>query len=134
MIRSAILFHTGLYKMGPLVWTWLALLVTLNAFIPLYFLPRIEAIATIIVFMIGFILMILLTHFYGFTRILGLGHILWIPLVIYLLFQINSNDLLAPFNLWIFAVILCNGISLVIDTSDVVRYVNGDKEPLVSGL
>ncbi len=120
--------------MGPLVWGWLTLLVTLNAFIPIYFLPGIEAGITLTIFLAGFGLMILLTHLYGFTRILGLGHSLWIPLVIYLPFQVDTSDGLTTFNLWIFATVLCNAISLVIDVADVLRYINGDKKPLVGGL
>lgn len=117
--------------MGPLVWGWLALLVTLNAILPTYFLPLLEARITLIIFLVGFGLMILLTHLYGFTRILGLGHFLWIPLVFFLAFRINLHEIQSPLNLWMAGVILCNSISLVIDIQDVYRYLNGDKAPFV---
>ena len=54
-------------------------------------------------------------------------HIFWIPLLIYLwslLPQISSGDL---FGVWIRALICLNGISLIIDATDVIRYIAGDR-------
>ncbi len=120
-------FNRGLLGM-PVPWRlWLLLLVALNALAPMFFLPRVEAVATLgaIVFSMG--LMTLLTHWTGFSRLLGLGHIAWIPLLIFLSMQLGSAPATDLFGLWIRAVIVIDAISLVIDASDVVRWLTGER-------
>ncbi len=94
-------------------------------------MPAIPAIVTFSIFLISFTLMIGLTHTFGFTRILGMGHFLWIPLVIYLVTQVDFAQLSNFYNLWLTSIIVCNSISLVIDITDVYRYVQGDKAEIV---
>ncbi len=84
--------------------------------------------------MIGAMLMSLLTARFGFTRILGLGHILWIPLVGWLAFRLGQNPADDAFGMWIRGVMLLNTVSLVIDGVDVFRYAAGDRKELVAGL
>ena len=74
-----------------------------------------------------------LTARYGFSRILGLGHILWVPLVVFLFVRLGSIPADDAFGIWIRVLLLLNGISLVIDTKDVVRYLGGDRKETVSG-
>ena len=72
---------------------------------------------------------LILVKLQGFTRLLGLMHFFWIPLLIYfwtLLPEIPANGFLG---IWIRSVICLNGISLVIDTVDVIRYIAGDRAP-----
>ena len=113
---------------------WLLLLVAANAVAPLFFLHRVEAQAVLAAMMIGAMLMSLLTARFGFTRILGLGHILWIPLLGWLglrLGQISADD---AFGLWVRGVMLLNALSLVMDAVDVFRYAAGDRKELATGL
>ena len=78
-MRAFIKFNKGMLKM-PVHWQlWLLLLVTANLFIPLFFLARIEARIVVATFAASVTLTTALTGRYGFTRILGLGHVLWIP-------------------------------------------------------
>ncbi len=120
-------FNRGLLGM-PVPWRlWLLVLVALNALAPMFFLPRVEAIATLGAMVLSMGLMTLLTHWSGFSRLLGLGHIAWIPLVIFLCTQLGSAPASDLFGLWIRAVIVLDAVSLVIDASDVVRWLNGDR-------
>ena len=78
--------------------------------------------------------MTVLTGLSGFTRLLGLGHIFWLPLLYFLwnrLGQIPADDL---FGVWIRILIAVNAISLVIDGIDVFRYIAGDRAETVKGL
>ena len=84
--------------------------------------------------MVGAALMSLLTARFGFTRILGLGHILWIPLLGWLAFRLGQIPADDAFGLWVHGVMLVNAVSLVIDTADVVRFAAGDRQELVAGL
>lgn len=134
MLKATSKFLLGLYKMGPLVWLWLAILMFLNLIAPLFFWPAQPAIIVVVFFLLAFMAMILLTHRYGFTRILGLGHFHWIPLNLYLIWQMALACWPYYMFMWMLATVVCNSISLVIDITDVVRYQRGDKTPLVTGL
>jgi hypothetical protein len=73
-MNAFVRFNRGLLGM-PVPWRlWLLVLVALNALAPIFVLPRVEAVATLgaLVFSMG--LMTLLTHWSGFSRLLGLGH------------------------------------------------------------
>ena len=86
-----------------------------------------EARLVLVTFVLSFRLLVALTGRFGFTRILGLGHVLWFPLVAYLMTRTNSYPLADPFGLWMRCVIVLNSISLAIDTVDVNRYIRGER-------
>ncbi len=127
-------FNKGLMKM-PVQWQlWLLLLVCVNLIIPLFFIDRLEARLVVGAFLGSVLLMTILTAVSGFTRLLGLGHILWFPLLYFLwtrLDQIPGDDLFA---IWVRALMMLNAVSLVIDAADVSRYVAGDRAETVKGL
>ncbi len=79
-------------------------------------------------------LMTFLTSRFGFTRILGLGHIFWIPLLGFLLTRLGSIPAGASYGAWLRALILLNSGSLLIDMVDVIRYLAGDRAETVQGL
>ena len=133
-MQGFIKFNKGVIRMSWPVKIWLLLLVAANAVAPLFFLQRVEAQAVLAAMMIGAILMSLLTARFGFTRILGLGHMLWIPLVGWLAFRLGQIPADDAFGMWIRGVIAVNPLSLVIDGVDVFRYAAGDRKELVSGL
>ena len=133
-MRAFIKFNKGI-MMLPIPWrSWLMLLVTANAIIPLFYIQRLEAQVVLGAIMASMIFMTILTGLSGFTRLLGLGHIFWFPLLIFLwlrLGQIPADDF---FGVWIRALIAINAAALVIDTVDVVRYIAGDRDETVKGL
>ncbi len=133
-MQSFIKFNKGVLRMSWPVKVWLLLLVAANAVVPLFFLQRIEAQAVFAAMMIGAMLMSLLTARFGFSRILGLGHILWIPLLGWLAFRLGQIPADDAFGLWIRGVIVVNALSLVLDAADVIRYVAGDRKEMVAGL
>ena len=79
-------------------------------------------------------LMTVLTGRGGFTRLLGVGHIFWIPMIGWLwgrLDQIPADDV---FGIWIRVLMALNSISLLLDTVEVVPYIAGEREETVEGL
>ena len=80
---------------------------------------------------VGFCALVFLTSRFGFTRILGLGHILWIPLVGYLVLRLAHHPPTDPFGIWLRVVVVTDAISLVFDITDVIRYVKGDRVDLL---
>ncbi len=120
---------------GPIyVRLWLMLLIFSNLVVPLFYLRRVEAQVVLGAFLASVILMTALTGLSGFTRLIGLGHIFWLPLLYFLwtrLDQIPSDEV---FGGWIRVLIGLNAISLVIDGVDVLRYIAGDRAETVKGL
>ena len=133
-MREFIKFNKGVMKMAVPVQLWLMLLVGVNLVVPLFFLNRLEAQIIVVTFLASVMLMTMLTASSGFTRLLGLGHILWIPLLLFLWTQLDQIPADDPFRLWIRALMVVNAISLVIDTIDVTRYISGAREETVQGL
>ncbi len=133
-MRAFIKFNKGVMKM-PVQWQlWLLLLVCVNLIIPLFFIDRLEARLVVGAFLGSVLLMTILTAVSGFTRLLGLGHILWLPLLYFLwtrLDQIPGDNL---FGIWVRTLMMLNAVSLVIDAADVIRYVAGDRAETVKGL
>ncbi len=133
-MRAFIRFNKGMMKM-PIQWqAWVAVLVTANLVIPLFYLNRLEAQVVLATILASLILMTVLTALTGFTRLLGLGHVLWIPLIYFLwlrLEQIPADDF---FGIWIRVLMIVNATSLVIDSVDVARYIAGERSETVQGL
>ena len=133
-MNGFIKFNKGVLRMSWPVKIWLLLLVAANAVAPLFFLDRVEAQAVLAAMMIGAMLMSLLTARFGFSRILGLGHILWVPLLGWLAFRLGQISADDAFGLWVRGVMLLNTVSLVMDAVDVVRFAAGDRKEMVTGL
>jgi len=130
MIRGVTVFFKGL---GGMAWPWrlwVGLLAFLNLIAPLAFLDRPDAHWTLAAMAAVAVSMVALTQFQGFTRLLGLGHIWWAPLIWYL---VDRGGLSDPglnrewFVLWRDAVVAANALSLVIDAGDVGRFLVGDR-------
>jgi len=81
-----------------------------------------EPLAKIIfaIFMISAMLMMALYSKYGFEKILGIGHVLWIPLALYLLTMLPVAD--ATFNNYLIVLLISISISLAFDIVDVWKY------------
>ncbi len=133
-MNAFVKFHKGLFRQPLHVKLWLKLLVAVNMGVPLFYLKQLEAQAVLGAFVAGFLSMILLTGISGFSRLLGLGHIFWFPLLCFLWVRLDLHPAGEFFSLWIRAVIVLNAISLVIDVVDVIRYIGGDREETVPGL
>ena len=71
-------------------------------------------------FLMSAMLMMGLYSRFGFEKILGLGHISWIPVLVYLLTQIPAAE--AMFKRYLLVLSVSIAISLVFDTIDVWKY------------
>ena len=77
-------------------------------------------------------LMTLLTARFGFTRILGLGHILWVPMLAFLFTRLGGIPANDAYGIWIRSLFVFNGMSLVIDAVDVMRFMSGDRAETIN--
>lgn len=134
MLEGVVRFNRAVFKL-PIPWLmWLMLLMAVNLIVPFFFLDRIEARVVLVTMIASATLMMALTGKFGFTRILGLGHVLWVPLVFYLWTGLGEHPGDEPFGLWIRLLMALNSLSLVIDTVDLIRYKRGDRAETVPGL
>lgn len=132
MLDSLLRFSRGILAMSGPWQLWLALLGLVNMVVPLFLLDLPEARATLAAFLIAAALMTVLTHRFGFARILGLGHIVpWVPLLAYLIPRLGNLPAATAPGVWLRVLVVVNAISLVIDVVDVVRWLRGERAETV---
>jgi len=117
----------------PKPWVaWVMLLMTVNMVVPILFIERLEAQVVLATMMASAALMMFLFAQKGFVRLLGLGHVLWIPLILWLSARVDFASASTGFEQWLLAVIALNGLSLIIDVADVIRYAKGERTPTLA--
>ncbi len=119
-----IMFANG----GPLA-TWIGALLAVNLVGPLLYLHTTEARVVLLAFLLGATAQLLIFQRLGFVRLLGLGHVAWLPMLVWLLTRPTTIPTGDGFTLWLWAVILLDSVSLIIDAADVVRYARGERAP-----
>ena len=134
MLNGALRFFRGLFGMPLVAQVWVGWLVVVNGLLPFRYGATPEARATLAVFLAGALALFWLTGRYGFTRILGLGHFLWYPLLLWLALRVGRVPVETEFGWWLRALMATNAVSLAIDTVDVIRWRRGDRAELIEGL
>jgi len=79
------------------------------------------------------IMMSLLAEQVGYTRLLGLSHIIWwTPLVLFIALRIKNKavDFSTWAGRWALVLLVTNALSLVVDYVDVARYIAGDRDDM----
>ena len=124
-MRNPFRFFNELFQQPLLVSVWVFWLMLINvASIGFWS----EALAKIIfvTFMLSAMLMMGLYSKFGFEKILGLGHILWIPLLVYLLMELSTTS--HDFKNYLIVLLMSITVSLAFDIVDVWSYFsNGNK-------
>ncbi len=109
---------------------WVAWLAAVNCASVLFLRQR-EARWVLAAWLANIVLMNVLFARYGFSRLLGISHVLfWTPLLAYLLSARRAwiparEGRPVAFAAWLLALIASNGLSLAIDVVDVARYFLG---------
>jgi hypothetical protein len=107
---------------------WVGILFSVNL-AGVFFLPRVEAIVVLVGLMLGGLFQTAIFSSKGFVRLLGLGHVFWIPMVAWLLTRFDIATPQGSFETWMTAVVVFDSLSLLIDIADVARYWLGDRRP-----
>ncbi len=114
---------------GPGLAVWLGVLLAVNFVVPLVFVGRLEAQVVLFAGMAGALVQMLLFRAKGFVRLLGIGHVPWIPMVPWLWMRLDQAAWPSAFGFWLVAVIVLDGLSLILDVTDVLRYLGGERTP-----
>jgi len=131
-MKAMIDFFRTMLKMPTPVLFWLALLMAANMMGPIVFIKSLEGKMVILAAIVGAAIQIVIFGSKGFVRLLGIGHLPWIPLVLWMWFRLEQIPHEGFFRYWVFSVIVLNTLSLIIDATDVLRYISGDREPQIT--
>ena len=114
----------------PKPWVaWVMLLMAANMIVPLFYLGTPEGKVVLAAFLLGAIAQTAIFSARGFVRLLGIGHVAWVPMVYWLWTRLDTAAPGSLFRYWLLATIVLVSLSLVIDATDVIRYLRGEREP-----
>jgi hypothetical protein len=124
-MRNPIRFFTDLLKRPfyEVIWVFYMMAINLAA---VYFWEELLAKIIVILFLVSSMLMMGLYSKFGFTKILGLGHTLWLPLVFYIGYCLMFAE--GFYFTYLFVLLITILISLVIDGYDVWTYFKEESE------
>ena len=108
---------------------WIMLLMMVNMVIPLFYLGTVEGKVVLGAFVFGALLQGGIFSAKGFVRLLGIGHIVWVPMVAWLWTRLDVAPAGSLFRYWLLATIVLVSLSLLIDAVDVIRYLRGERDP-----
>ena len=114
----------------PRPWVgWVMLLMTVNMIVPLFYLGTPEGKVVLGTAVFGAVLQTAIFSAKGFVRLLGIGHIAWVPMVAWLWTRLDLVSTDNLFKYWLLATFGLVSVSLLIDATDVIRYVRGERDP-----
>lgn len=116
-----------LLRFRPLARVWAVLLILVNL-ASLAFIDTIYAQLNLAAVLLGIGGMIFIHMRLGFVRLLGIGHLLWVPMLPWFAFNLPDRaDTWLYF--WVLVLMVTNCISLIIDSMDVARWLRGERQP-----
>lgn len=117
----------------PIHWqAWLGILVTANIVVPMFYIHTLEAQVILATAIVGLMIMAFIFSMKGFVRLMGIGHFGWLPLVFWLGMRLEHAPADSLLGYWLMTVIVLDSLSLFIDTTDVLRYVKGERQPFLA--
>ena len=130
---KSIMNFTKTMLIMPIHWqVWLGVLVTANIVVPMFFIHTLEAQVVLATAIGGLVIMSVIFSIKGFVRLIGIGHIGWLPLVFWLGMRLEHAPADSLLGYWLMTVIVLDSLSLFIDTTDVLRYVKGERQPFLA--
>jgi hypothetical protein len=118
-MKNPLGFFSELMQQPVWIPVWVSYLMVINLVsVGFWYEPLAKVI--FITFMVSAMLMMALYSRFGFERILGLGHVLWVPLLIYILIQIPAAE--SGFQIYLVVLAVSIAISLAFDAVDVWKY------------
>lgn len=130
IIRSVFeLFGIVLVRFRPAQRVWGAWLVAVNS-ASLLFIQHVEAQVTLGAVGVAVIAQALIYQRKRFIRLLGTTHVLWVPMLTWIVLRLDSLPTEAvAYRAWLIALVATNAVSLAVDAWDATRFVLGDRRP-----
>ena len=124
---SPLAFMKIMFVNGRPLAAWISLLMVVN--MPLFFIGTPEAQVVLAAMGAGVATQLAIFSRLGFVRLLGVGHIYWVPMIPWLWTRLQAATSYGNFQYWLAAVIVLDGVSVIIDVTDVFRYIRGERTP-----
>lgn len=118
-MRNPFKFFVELARQPLWIPLWVSLLMLVN-FASAAFWSEPTARLILITFMVSSMLMMGLYSRFGFAKVLGLGHVLWIPLLLHVLTRLPHAS--GTFKIYLIVWSIATAISLAFDVVDVWKY------------
>lgn len=118
-------FFRDLLRQPAWIPIWVGMLMMVNL-AGIAFWPEPLARWIVGVFMISSLLMMTLHGIFGFSKILGLGHVLWVALLPMVLLRLP--DAVRTFRSYLLAWSAMTAVSLLFDLRDVWQYARGERK------
>jgi hypothetical protein len=128
LMKPLVDFLGNIFKMPKIWWPWMTGLPLINLS-SIFFIPRTEAWVVLGTALLAATIMTILHTKLGYVRLVGVGHFVWIPMLIWLAFRLTHIPGGTLFHGWILTLIAMDTVSLLIDIVDLVRYLRGDRAP-----
>src|SRR5512147_1518113 len=96
-------FLRNIFKTPMVWWPWMAGLPLMNLF-SIFFLPRTEAWVVLGTGLLAATIMTALHAKLGYVRLVGVGHFVWIPMLVWLAFRLETIGEDTLFRGWILSV------------------------------
>jgi hypothetical protein len=124
LMRNPFRFFVELIQQAVWIPVWVLILMIVNV-ASVGFWNESLAKVIFVAFMLSAMLMMGLYSRFGFEKILGMGHILWLPLLIYVLMEIPAAS--GTFKDYLIIWSIFTVISLMFDVVDVWKYFTSPK-------
>ncbi len=125
-MHNPLIFFRDLLRQPAWIPLWVSWLAGVNLF-SAYFWSEPVARVVLVVFLASATLMMLLYARFGFEKILGLGHVLWLPLLPFLL--ASMRDAHGSFRAYLYTLCASIAISLAFDVTDVWKHFRAGARP-----
>lgn len=122
------IFGIVFLRFRPVPRIWNVWLVGVNLMC-LYFIGHIEAQVVLVTTLVSVVVQAIIYSRIGFTRVLGIGHMLWIPMFAWMATRIDSIAAHPELQTWLIVLAVTNAMSFAIDTTDVTRFAKGERAP-----
>jgi hypothetical protein len=129
MLKEMRELTAGAWALHPAWRIWMAALVVVNGVAPLFFLPRLTAVVTLVASFTAFLLALVLIRLHGYSKLLGVMHAPWVPMLAASIYLYPAADAMSLYKAWLAASILLTIGSLVIDVTDVCRFLKAQASP-----
>jgi len=128
LVNMLEIFGVVFLRFRPVPRLWCVWLVGVNLAC-LLFIAQVEAQVVLVVTAIAVIVQTLIYQRIGFTRILGVAHVLWLPMFAWMAGRIADIAERPDLARWLALLVATNLASAAVDTVDVVRFLRGERAP-----
>ena len=94
-------FMKTMFVNGTGLAVWISLLLAADMVVPLVFITTVEAQLVLAAAIAGAVTQTAILASRGFVRLLGIGHIYWVPLIPWLLSRLDGFPPAGPFAMWL---------------------------------